>query len=145
MSYRSSPALCELLVILAVTAFKPSRAPLAFKSENMRGDAVEEPAVVGDYHYASAELLKALFERSESGDVEVVRRFIQQQQIPSAREQLGEMHAVAFAAGKHTDFFLLLGAAEIESAAVRYRYFDAEIPDPVAPASMPAGGMGGMM
>ena len=105
-------------MIFRIAALEPGRPPLAFKGENVRGYAVKEPTVVGDDHHAAAEFLQTFFERAERPDIEIVRRFVQKKEIAAAREKLGEVHAVAFAAGKNPDLLLLLGAAEIEAAAV---------------------------
>ena len=84
----------------------------------MGGDAVEEPAVVRDDHHAAAEVLEALFERAESGDVEVVGGFVEEQQVAAGGQELREVHTVALAAGEHADLLLLFRAAEVEARAV---------------------------
>ena len=105
-------------MILAVAALEPSRLALALESENVRGNAVEEPAVVRDDHHAAAELLQTLFKRTQGRDVKVVRRLVQKQEVAARSEELREMDAVALAAGKDADFLLLLRTAEVESAGI---------------------------
>ena len=59
------------------------------------------------------------FERPQRVDVEVVRRFVEQQHVRAAAEQLGEVDAVAFTAGEDADLLLLVGAGEVEPRDVR--------------------------
>src|SRR6202012_336251 len=96
-------------------ALEPLDVAIAFEGENMRGDAVEEPAIVADDDGAAGEILKSLFQRAQRIDVEIVGRFVEQQHIGAGFEHLGEMHAVALAARKLTNLLLLVGALEIES------------------------------
>ena len=73
-----------LLVGLEV-AFEP--VPLgrvvvvAFPREDMRGDAVEEPTVVGDHHSAARELEQRVFEGFQGLDVQIVGGLVEQQQV----------------------------------------------------------------
>ena len=71
-----------------------------------------------DHHHAAAEVLKALFQRAERRDVEVVRRLIEEKEVPAGRQQLREVDAVSFAAREDAHLLLLLWPAEVEAAAV---------------------------
>ena len=51
-------------------------------------------------------------------DVEVVRRLVEEEQVAALLQHLGEMHAVALAARKLADLLLLVGALEVEPAAI---------------------------
>ncbi len=64
----------------------------------MRGNAVEEPAVVADDHGAAGEIEQRVLERAQRVDVQVVGRLVEQQQVAARAQQFGEMQAVAFAA-----------------------------------------------
>src|ERR1700757_3662875 len=57
------------LVVLEI-ALEPLDVAIAFEGENMRGDAVEEPAIVADDDGAAGEILKSLFQRAQRIDVE---------------------------------------------------------------------------
>ena len=87
----------------------------------MRSDAVQEPAVVADDHGAATEAQERLFQGPQRIHVQVVGRLVQKQQVAAATEQLGEMHAVALAAGKLADLALLVGALEIEARDIAAR------------------------
>ena len=87
----------------------------------MGNDAVEEPAVVRDDDRAAAEVEQRLFQRAQGFDVEVVGRFVEQQQVAAALQQLRQVHAVAFAAGEVGDALLLVRALEVEASAIGAR------------------------
>ena len=94
--------------------FEPDDLAVALEGEHVRGDAVEEPAVVADDHDAAGEVQQRFFERPQRVDVEVVGRFVEQQQVAALAQQLGQVDAVAFAARERPDLALLLAALEVE-------------------------------
>ena len=49
---------------------------VALPRQDVRGDAVEEPAVMGDHHGAARELDERVLERLQRLDIEVVRRLV---------------------------------------------------------------------
>ena len=85
----------------------------------MGGNSIEEPAVVADNHRATTKRLNALFKGAQGGNIQVVGRLVQQKHIAAAPQQLGQMDAVAFAAGKFAHFLLLVRAAKIKPRAIR--------------------------
>jgi len=93
----AEPAHLVLLVVLEV-ALKPFDVALALESEDVRRNAVEEPAVMADDHGAAGEIFQRFFERTQSVDVEIVGRLVEQQQVGAGAQHLGQMHAVALAA-----------------------------------------------
>ncbi len=109
----AEPALAIRLVVLVV-ALEPDGLRVAFERQDVRGDAIEEPAVVADHDGAAGEVQQRLFERAQRVDVEVVGRLVEQQQVAAGAQQLGEMHAVALAARERADLALLRGALEVE-------------------------------
>ena len=82
------------LVVLEV-AFEPLDVAVAFEGQDVGGDAVEEPAVVRDDDRAAGEVEQRLFERAQGVDVEVVGRFVEQQQVAAPLQQLRQVQAVA--------------------------------------------------
>src|SRR5437870_2981389 len=68
---RAEPAHLVLLVVLIV-ALEPLDMALALEGEDVRSDAIEEPAIVADDHGAAGEILQCLLERTQRVDVEVV-------------------------------------------------------------------------
>ena len=64
----------------------------------MRGDAVEEPAVVRDHDGTAGEAEQRVFERAQGVDVEIVGGLVEQQHVAAAAQQLGQVHPIALAA-----------------------------------------------
>ena len=114
-------ALLALRFVGLVVAFAPDGLAVALEGEDVRGDAVEEPAVVADDHGAAAEVEQGVFQGAQRIDVEVVGRLVEQQQVAAAAQQLGQVDAVAFAAGQLADLALLVGALEVEPGDVAAR------------------------
>ena len=91
-------------------AFAPVDVAVPFEGQDVRGHAVEEPAVVADDDHAAGEVEDRFFQGPQRVDVQVVRRFVEQQHVAAAAQQLGQVDAVAFAAGEVADLLLLVGA-----------------------------------
>ena len=52
---------------------------VAFKGENMRGDAIQKPAVVRNDNGTAAEIFECFFERAHRVDIEIVGRFVEKE------------------------------------------------------------------
>ena len=65
-----------------------------------------------------AKSVEGVFERAQGLDVEVVGRLVEEEDVAAGAQQLGEVDAVALAAGEQADLLLLVGALEVEGAAV---------------------------
>src|SRR4051794_23438762 len=115
LSTQASPSV--LLICLEI-ALEPGDLRVTLEGEDVCGDAVEEPAVVRDDHGAAGERKERLLERAERVHVEVVGRLVEQQQVAAAAKQLGEVHAVALAAGERANLPLLVRPAEVEARRV---------------------------
>ena len=85
-------------LVLLERALEPAHVRVALEHQQVRRDAVEEPAVMADDHRAAGEALERVLERAQRVDVEVVRGLVEQQQVGAAAQQLGEVQAVALAA-----------------------------------------------
>ncbi|CAI8783898.1 protein of unknown function [Methylococcus capsulatus] len=59
----------------------------------MRADAVEEMAVVGNDDHRAGPLVQHVFQPADGVDVQVVGRFVQQQDIRVGKQRLGQQHA----------------------------------------------------
>ena len=120
MRVLAEPAHLVLFVILEI-AFEPFDMAVAFEGQDVRGDAVEEPAVMADDDGAAGEILQRLFQRAQRIDVEIVGRLVEQQHVGAGLQHLGQMHAVALAARQRADLLLLVGALEVERRAIAAR------------------------
>src|SRR6266571_4253368 len=81
------------LVVLKVP-FAPDGLRIPFEREHVRGDPVEEPAVVADDDGAAAEAEERLLQRSERVHVEIVRRLVEKEKVPPFPERARQMEAV---------------------------------------------------
>src|SRR5206468_3096932 len=86
--------------------------------EHVRCDPVEEPAVVADHDDAAGEAEERLLEPAQGVDVEIVRRLVEEQEVPAALEELREVEAVPLAARQVLDALLLVAPLEIEGGGV---------------------------
>ena len=107
-----------LLVRLEV-ALEPEPLGLALVREDVRGDPVQEPAVVGDDHGRTGELEQRVLQRGQGLDVEVVGRLVEEQQVAALLEGERQVQAVALTTGEDTGRLLLVRALEAEGGDVR--------------------------
>jgi hypothetical protein len=54
---------------------------VAFEGKDVSRDTIEEPAIVADDNGAAGEILERLFQRTQRIDVEIVGRFVEQQNV----------------------------------------------------------------
>jgi hypothetical protein len=84
------------------------------------GDAaVEEVAVVRHHQQRAAVIRQPLFEPDHGVEVEVVGRFVEQQQVGAGDQRLGEVQAHAPAAGEFAHRPFEIGVAETEAGEQR--------------------------
>src|SRR5581483_11023092 len=102
-------------------ALVPDRLAVPLEGEDVGRDAVEEPAVVRDHDGAAGELEQRLLERAQRVDVEVVRRLVEEQDVPARAQELRQVDAVPLAAREVADALLLVAALEVEPGDVLAR------------------------
>src|SRR4051794_39722733 len=107
-----------VLLVIGEIALEPLDVALALEGEDVGRDAVQEPAVVADDDRAAGVVLERFLQRPQGVDVEVVRRLVEEEHVRARLQDLGEVHAVALAAREHADLLLLVGALEVEGAAI---------------------------
>src|SRR3984957_18033603 len=111
-----SEATLLIFLVVGEIALEPFDMAVAFEGQHVGGDAVQKEAVVAYDDGAAGEVEQRLFERAQRVDVEVVGRLVEQEQVRAALQHLGEMNAVAFAAGELANLLLLVCALEVEGA-----------------------------
>ena len=78
-------------------SFEPVPVPrslfAAFVRKDVGRDAVEEPPIVSNHHSTAGELEQCVLEASESFNVEVVSRFVKQQEVSALLEREREVEA----------------------------------------------------
>src|SRR5471032_2239017 len=94
--------------VFLIVAVEEGHLRIAFERQDMGGDAVQEPAIVRDHHHRAGELQQRVFQRAQGFDVQIVRRFIEQQHVAALEQGLGQVQTAAFAAGQVADDLLLV-------------------------------------
>jgi hypothetical protein len=88
----------EILVILREVPLMEHNFTVTFKGEDVGGDAIQEPAVMGDYQYTTREGEHGLLQCAQGFHIEIVGRFIQEQNIGVLFQGSGQMQPSTFAA-----------------------------------------------
>jgi membrane protein len=92
-------ALELVFLVLVVIARVEDPLRIALGGEDVRADAVEEPAIVRDHQHRAGVLGERILERPQRLDIEVVGGLVQQQHVAAVEERLGEVQAPALAPG----------------------------------------------
>ena len=71
----------------------------ALPREDVSGDAIEEPAVVGDDDGAAGERQEGVFQGAKSLDIQVVGRLVKQEKVATLLEGQRQVQSVAFTTG----------------------------------------------
>src|SRR5215218_7724871 len=87
----------------------------------MGTDAVEEPAIVADHQGGSCKFFDGLFQGAQRVNIQIVGRFIEQQNICAFGESLGQMNAVAFTPGENANFLLLILTGKVKGGNISTR------------------------
>src|SRR5207247_7057772 len=93
----AEPALAIGLVFRIVSV-EPHDFAVAFKGEHMSRDPIEKPAIVRDHDRAASKVLQRLFQSAKRVYVQVVGRFVEQQDVGAFFQHLREMDPIALAA-----------------------------------------------
>ena len=67
---RRAQALFSVGFVFRPAALKENNLTVAFKGQDMGGNAVQEPAVVADHHGTAAEIFQGVLQRSQGVDVQ---------------------------------------------------------------------------
>ena len=73
---------------------------------------------MADNERTAGKFEQCVFERTQRFHVEIVGRFVEQQQIAARHQRFCQMQATTLAAGEFADNFLLIGALKVEAADV---------------------------
>ena len=87
---------------------------VSLEGDDVGGQAIEEPPVVGDDHHRSGEARDPFFQGTERVDVEIVGRFVEQEEVGTSAEEFREMDAVAFTTRQRPDLLLLVWPLKVE-------------------------------
>src|SRR6266550_5244168 len=117
---RSQPRLA-IFFILRIVSFKPDDLAVAFEGEDVRRDSIQKPAVMGDHDGATRKVFQRLFQCAQSVDVEVIRGFVQQQNVRAFFQHLRQVDSIAFSARQHANLLLLIRTGKIEPSYISTR------------------------
>ena len=68
---------------------------------------------------ASGKVEQRDFQRPQGINVEIIGRFIEQQNVCTGHQRLGQMQSIAFATGEVPHLLLLINTLEVEARQVR--------------------------
>ena len=88
----------KILQIAGIVSVEPMHRAIAFEREDVRRNAIQEPSIVRHHDRATREVLQPFLQRTNRVHIEIVRRFIKQNQIRAAFQQPGQVNAVTLAA-----------------------------------------------
>ena len=97
--------LLPIRFVFAVVPFEPDHFAVAFERHDVGRDPVQKPAVVTADDGATGETLQSFFECAQGVDVEIIGRFVEDNEVRPFFQHTGQVHPVAFAAGDVLHFF----------------------------------------
>ena len=92
-------SIAALSFVRLKVSFAPVNVTVTLESQNVRRDSIEEPSIVRDYHDAANEAEDRFLEGSQRIDIQIVGRFVEQQNVATASQEFGQVDSVAFATG----------------------------------------------
>ena len=104
-----------VLLIIGVAAFVKDDFGVALEGEDVRTDAIDEPAVVRDDDGSSGEGFEAFFQGSERVHINIVRWLVEEEDVGFGLQRERQMEAVTLAAREDAATFLLVGTGEVEA------------------------------
>src|SRR5436189_6155655 len=75
-------------------------AALAFESENRGTNAIQKIAIMTHYDDAAAEGHERFLEQAQRSEIEIVRRFVEHQNVAASLQDFSEEHPAPFAAAE---------------------------------------------
>src|SRR5437773_10337005 len=75
-------------------------AALVFESENRGANAIQKIAIMTDHDDAAAEGDERFLEQAQRSEIEIVRRFVEHQNVAAALQDFSEQHPAPFASAE---------------------------------------------
>jgi len=114
-------AFLAIRFVLGVVTFEEHRLRVIFIREDVGRDAVEEPPIVRDHNGGAREVQQGFFQGTQGFNVEVVGRFVEQQDVATLFQGQGQVQATTLTTGQVLDELLLVATLEVETADVGAR------------------------
>ena len=102
-------------LVVGVAALEEEHLAVALEGKDVGADAVEEPAVVADYHGAAGKRLKTFLQRTQRVDINIVGRLVEKQHVALLLQSQGKLQAVALTAGEGAAELVLVGSGKVEA------------------------------
>ena len=67
--------------VIGVITLEPYGAAVALERQDVRGNAVEEPAIMRDHHGAAGEIEQGFFQCAQGVDIEIVGWLVEQDDV----------------------------------------------------------------
>src|SRR5213076_2287519 len=90
----------------------------ALESEHRGANAIQEITIVTDHDDAAAEGDESFLEQAQRSEIEIVRRFVEHQNVAAALQDFCEQHPAAFAAAELRNLRVDAVFAEKKSAQI---------------------------
>ena len=84
-------------LVLVVVAVKERPLGVTLASQNVRCNPIQEPTVVANHERAARKLQQRIFQRSKGFNIQIVRGFVQQQDVTALSQRLRQMKATTLA------------------------------------------------
>src|SRR5690606_29071972 len=104
--------------VFAEAALEPGHLRVTFKGKDVRTNAIQKPAVVGNDYRASRKVLQRFFKCAQRVNIKIVCRFVQQQEVTALFQSDGKVNTVTHSSGEFLDLLLLIRSIEVELANV---------------------------
>ena len=82
-------AIAALSFVGLEVSFAPVNITVTLESQNVSRDPIEEPSIVRDDHDAANEAEDRFLEGSQRIDIQIVGRFVEQQNVATASQEFG--------------------------------------------------------
>mmetsp|Transcript_43691 Transcript_43691/g.121432 ORF Transcript_43691/g.121432 Transcript_43691/m.121432 type:complete len:387 (+) Transcript_43691:52-1212(+) len=108
-----------VFLVLAVAPLEKSQLGVSLVGQDVRRDAVEEPAVMAYAHHSACKVLDCCLKRAQCVHVKVVGRLVQHEEVPTEAQGLGELQAVPLPPAECGHQLVLNRSLEVEPGAIR--------------------------
>src|SRR5476651_1159329 len=107
--------------VLGVVTLEEHRLRIIFVGQDVGRDAVKEPPIVRDHNGGAREVQQGFFQRTQGFHVQVVGRFVEQQDVAAFFQGQRQVQATTLTTGQVLDELLLIAALEVETPHVGAR------------------------
>lgn len=107
-------AFLAISFVLGVVTFEEQHVGVVLVGEDVRGDTVQEPPIVRDHDGCTWEVEQRFLQRTQGFDVEVVGRFVEQQDVAAFFQGQRQVQTATLTTGQVLDELLLIAALKLK-------------------------------